>query len=70
MSARIVFFVCFIYMSCNVFASQPAFTTGIALTEKGEILLTQKGAKQVDLFSNDGQRLLRSFPLNETPTGV
>ena len=54
----------------NLFANQPFFTTGIALTEKGEILLTQKGTKQVDVFSADGKRLLRSFPMNETPTGI
>ena len=55
---------------CNLFADQPFFTTGIALTEKGEILLAQKGTKQVDLFSRDGMNKLRSFALNEAPTGI
>ena len=53
-----------------LFANQPFFTTGIALTEKGEILLTQKGTKQIDLFSDDGSKLLRSYPVNDTPTGI
>ena len=50
--------------------SQPFFTTGITLTEKGEIILSQKGTKQVDLFSGDGKKLLHSFSMNETPTGI
>ena len=54
----------------NVFASQPFFTAGIALTEKGEILLTQKGTKQLDFFSGDGKKMLRSVTVNETPTGI
>ena len=54
----------------NLSARHPFFTTGIALTEKGEILLAQKGTKQVDFFSSDGKKLLRSFALNEAPTGI
>ena len=57
-------------LSSILYASQPFFPTGIALTEKGEIVMTQKGTKQLDLFSSDGRRLLRSFPVRETPTGV
>ena len=70
MPRRIYLCAWFLSITLNFFASQPIFTTGIALTEKGEILLTQKGTKQIDLFSNDGKRLLRSFPISETPTGV
>jgi len=51
-------------------AAQPFFTTAIALTEKGEILLTQKGKRRIDIFSGDGRQLLRSFIMNETPTGL
>ena len=69
---RFLFFVTCLFLGISpaLFASQPFFTTGIALTEKGEILLTQKGTKQVDLFSGDGKKLLRSFSLNEAPTGI
>lgn len=48
----------------------PFFSTDIALTDKGEILLTQKGLQRLDLFSSDGKTLLNSYPLNEIPTGV
>ena len=57
-------------ISFTLFAGNPFFTTGIALTEKGELLLSQKGTKQIDLFSGDGQTLLRTFPMRETPTGI
>ena len=62
--------VLFLNISFNLFAGQPFFTTGVVLTEKGEILLAQKGTKQVDHFSGDGTKLLRSFKMNETPTGI
>ena len=48
----------------------PFFTTGIVLTEKGEMVLTQKGTKRVDIFSSDGKTLQRSFPLEDVPTGI
>jgi DNA-binding beta-propeller fold protein YncE len=54
----------------KVLASQPYFTTGITLTAKGELLMTQKGLNRIDLFSRDGKNLLRSFSVNETPTGI
>jgi YVTN family beta-propeller protein len=47
----------------------PFFTTGITRGGQGEILLSQKGVRRVDVFSPDGKRL-RSFPLDETPTGI
>lgn len=50
--------------------NKPFFTTDIVLTGKGEILLSQKGVKRVDLFSADGKALIRSFPFDETPTGI
>ena len=56
--------------SFALFAGEPFFTTGITVTGKGEILLAQKGTKQVDLFSGDGKKLIRSFSMNETPTGI
>lgn len=50
--------------------NKPFFTTDIVLTGKGEILLSQKGVKRVDLFSADGKKLIRSFPFDEIPTGI
>ena len=71
-SAQIRYLACLLFLtvSFTLNAAQPFFTTDIALTEKGEILLTQKGTKRVDLYSADGKQLLRSFPMNETPTGI
>lgn len=51
-------------------ADTPFFTTGITLNEKGEILLSQKGLKRIDLLSPDGTKLLRSYPVSEEPTGI
>jgi hypothetical protein len=62
--------ILFLNVESKLFASQPFFTTGIALTEKGDILLAQKGKKQIDLFSRDGKQLLRSFAVSDPPTGV
>ncbi|MDH6303857.1 YVTN family beta-propeller protein [Parabacteroides sp. PF5-5] len=50
--------------------SVPFFTTGIAINKEGELLLSQKGVKRVDVFSADGSKLLRSYPMDETPTGL
>ena len=47
----------------------PFFTTGTAVNEKGELLMTQKGTRQLDVFAADGKTLLRSYPFKETPTG-
>ena len=62
--------ILFLTASFTLKAAQPFFSTAIALTEKGEILLTQKGKRRIDIFSGDGRQLLRSFIMNETPTGL
>lgn len=33
----------------------PFFTTGTAVNEKGELLMTQKGTRQLDVFAADGK---------------
>lgn len=48
----------------------PFFPTDIKLSEKGELVMTEKGMKRLDVFSSDGKTLLRSYPLEDTPTGV
>lgn len=61
------------FVSCCVsFAAadnQPFFTTDIKLNDKGEMYLTEKGVKGVDVFSPEG-KLLRSYPMDEIPTGI
>lgn len=61
------------FVSCCVsFAAAdnpPFFTTDIKLNDKGEMYLTEKGVKRVDVFSPEG-KLLRSFPMDEIPTGI
>ncbi len=68
---RIFITTCLIYcLSATLWADkQPFFTTDIESTEKGELILTEKGLKRVDLFSAEG-KLLRSIPLPGTPNGV
>lgn len=58
---------------CISFASAgnpPFFPTDVATNAKGELLMTDKGVKRVDVFSPDGKALLRSFPMDEAPTGI
>ena len=67
---RVFIGMLFFSISCVLFANHPFFTTGIALTEKGEILLAQKGTRQIDLFSDDGSRFIRSYAMMDAPTGI
>ena len=58
---------------CLSFASAgnpPFFPTDVVTNAKGELLMTDKGVKRVDVFSPDGKTLLRSFPMDEPPTGI
>ena len=48
----------------------PFFTTDVAVGMNGELLMTQKGTKRLDIFSPDGKSSLQSFPLDEAPTGL
>lgn len=72
-SSKVLLTVCliFFYSTFSAMADNvPFFTTDIKLNDKGEILLSEKGLKRIDLFSADGKHLLKSFPLNATPTGM
>ena len=55
---------------CAMAGSRPLFSTAMVLTDKGELLLSQKGLNRVDLFSADGSKLVRSYPLDDGPTGL
>ncbi len=67
---RLVSGLLLLWIAWPLLASNPFFTVEIALTGKGDVLLAQKGTKQIDLFSGDGKQLIRSFALDETPTGI
>ncbi|MDR1200241.1 MAG: YVTN family beta-propeller repeat-containing protein [Tannerellaceae bacterium] len=62
-----IFCCCFVLTAVG---ESPFFTTDIVLNEKGELFLSQKGLKRVDWFSADGSKRIRSFPVDETPTGL
>lgn len=54
-----------------VFAgNSPLFPTDITLNDKGEILITEKGRNRISIFSPDGKTLLRTIPVDESPTGI
>jgi len=54
-----------------VFAGNPPlFPTDITLNDKGEILITEKGRNRISIFSPDGKTLLRTIPVDESPTGI
>jgi len=67
--------ICIAAFCCSTMLSatsdgHPLFTTDITTNDTGEIILTQKGLKRIDVLSPDGQSVLRSFPIKETPTGI
>ena len=47
----------------------PYFPTGLDLSSKGEILFTHKGKNSLDIFSANGETLLKSHTI-DTPTGL
>lgn len=63
----LVFVLGVVFVSAD---NPPFFTTGMAINENGEWLFAEKGLKRVDLFSADGAKRIRSFPLDEAPTGL
>lgn len=58
------------YTFLNFAGIPPYFPTDITLNSKGEILMTEKGMNRISIFSPDGKTLLRSIPMDETPTGI
>ncbi|MCD8265172.1 MAG: YVTN family beta-propeller repeat-containing protein [Tannerellaceae bacterium] len=48
----------------------PFFTTDVVLNNSGELIMTQKGKKGIDIFSADFQTIQKTFSLTETPTGI
>ena len=50
--------------------SKPFFPTDIKIGKQGELIMTEKGGKRICVYSADGNELLRTFPLTDTPTGI
>ena len=48
----------------------PYYPTGVALDNKGNIFMSEKGTKQVTVYSIDGKKDGRVFKMQEIPTGV
>lgn len=48
----------------------PFFPTDVTVGTQGEIIMTEKGQKRLAIYSPDGQKLLKIFALEGTPTGV
>lgn len=48
----------------------PLFITDIKVTDKGELLMTCKGDKTLRLYDSTGKQLIKSWKLDNTPTGV
>ena len=69
--SKIFLTACFVccFASMALADNPPFFTTDIKVNDKGELLLTEKGVKRVDVFSEDG-KLQRSYPMAEAPTGI
>ncbi|MFR9533297.1 MAG: YVTN family beta-propeller repeat-containing protein [Rikenellaceae bacterium] len=65
--------LCISVLVCSVVAvkaSVPLYTTDIKMSASGEIVLTQKGTCSIDFYNAETFEMLRSFPLDETPTGL
>ena len=69
---RYIWLICLIFSNIAFLSAgtSPLFPTSIAVNEKGELLIAEKGTKKVDIFSPDGKTLIHSFQLGDTPTGI
>ncbi len=54
----------------EAYASTPLFPTDIAQGANGELVMTQKGRKSLDVYSADGATLIKRIEMPATPTGV
>lgn len=50
--------------------NKPYYPTDIALDDHGMIFITEKGSRQVSVYSADGVRMNRYFKMQEIPTGI
>ncbi len=57
-------------LSAQEAKGEPLFTTDLAHTESGELVMAQKNARCLDIYSADGSKKLRRIPLSQSPTGL
>lgn len=50
--------------------NMPLFITDIKVTDKGELLISCKGGKTLRLYDSTGKQLLKSWKLDNSPTGI
>lgn len=48
----------------------PFYPTGISIDEQGKLFMSEKGCKQVSVYSPDGQKREKVYTMSETPTGI
>lgn len=56
-------------VSATSFASEPLFSTSITTSDKGELILSNRGANDIKIYSTD-MELLREFDLGSPATSV
>lgn len=58
-------------MTFTAFATNPPFfPSGISIDSKGNLVVSQKGSKKIDVYSPDGKTLINSYNIDDEPTGV
>ncbi len=59
-------------MCCSLMvqAADPMFTTGLDMSASGELVLAQKGLQRIDVLNGESLEVVKSFPLDEAPTGI
>lgn len=50
--------------------ASPLYPTGICISESGDLMMCEKGTKRIALYSPHADKLLRTFPLGDVPTGI
>lgn len=68
--SRIAVLSLFAANSFSLRADAPFFPTGLTVASSGELLITHKGKKSVDMYAPADFRLVRSVSLSDEPTGV
>lgn len=63
------------WLGCQTLVSlatgdEPFFPTDVVQTERGELLMTEKGTRRLAVYAPDGSRLLRTYALDDIPTGI
>lgn len=71
MAFRFFAVLSFMFILEMVYAdNEPFFPTGIALTQDGSLVMSERGRKCVSVYSSDGKNLKGLFTLSDSPTGL